>query len=181
MQALDIIRSEFKDHRIEISIHHDTDMGPPWTEHDGHGEVTEWERRDKRPGELILHTDGRDKRFYDYAATMIIAKRDGWGISEKAQKEFVSKHGRQPTKGEVCHLSVMHDFEYLKRWCNDEWHWLGYTTEIITPEDERIDGDSCWGFDEQEYMVEEAQGQAEWKINELLKVAELTQIAECQP
>lgn len=181
MQALDTIKSEFRGHKIEISIHEDTDMGPPWQEHDGHGEVTNWENRDKRPGELILHTDGRSKRFYDYAATMIIAKRDGWGISEKAQKSFAAKHGRQPTKGEVCHLSVMADFEHLKGWCNDEWQWLGYTTEIITPNGERIDGDSCWGFEDQKYMVEEAQGQADWKIKEMLKVSELTQIAECVP
>lgn len=37
-------------HTLKIEVERDDDMGPPWAEHDGHGPVSEWERRDKRRG-----------------------------------------------------------------------------------------------------------------------------------
>ena len=38
-------------------------MGAPWEEHDGHGPVSEWTRRAKRPGEIVLVKDGDAARF----------------------------------------------------------------------------------------------------------------------
>lgn len=62
--------------KVYVDDHH----GAPWEEEDGHGPVTGWERRDKRPGELILAEDGRAKLFYDFAEACRIARRDGWGF-----------------------------------------------------------------------------------------------------
>ena len=39
---------------LRARIEHDSDTGAPWEEHDGHGPVSDWEVRDKLPGELIL-------------------------------------------------------------------------------------------------------------------------------
>lgn len=80
------------------------DHGAPWDEVDGYGVVSEWTTRDKRPGEFVLSKDRHSKRFYDFAATMQIAKRDGWGV---AGKTFASK-------GEQAHAAVMADFEFLR-------------------------------------------------------------------
>jgi len=44
-------------------IERDDCMREPWREHDGHGAVSDWTSRDKKPGELVLNEDGRDKRF----------------------------------------------------------------------------------------------------------------------
>lgn len=63
----------------------DNHMGEPWNEHDGHGEVSDWTTRDKRPGELELSrqgcggASGLSRRFYDFAAACRTARADGWG------------------------------------------------------------------------------------------------------
>jgi len=36
------------------------------------------------------------------------------------------------------------DFEFLKRWCNNDWHWCGYTVEI---EGFDYPHGSLWGID----------------------------------
>ena len=68
-------------------IEEDLDHGAPWIEEEGHGEVSDFERRDKAPGELVLCGDGRGRlgtdsarRFYDFAGTCKIARREGWGF-----------------------------------------------------------------------------------------------------
>jgi len=38
----------------------------------------QWENRPKRPGELILASDGRVDRFYDFQAAVKLARRDRW-------------------------------------------------------------------------------------------------------
>ena len=62
------------------TIEHDENHGAPWDECDGHGEVTDWEWRDKLPGELVLSEDRHAKRFYDFAGAVKLARRDGWGF-----------------------------------------------------------------------------------------------------
>lgn len=61
------------------TIHHDDDTGEPWKEHDGHGPVSDWTRRDKLPCELILNDDRGSKRFYNFQEACAIARRDQWG------------------------------------------------------------------------------------------------------
>ena len=65
-----------------VEFYHDNDHGAPWDEEDGHGTVSEWTTRDKLSGELVLASDRHSKRFYDFAETCRIAKRDGWRASE---------------------------------------------------------------------------------------------------
>lgn len=87
-------------------IHVDEGHGAPWEEEDGHGPVTDWERRDKRPGELVLADDGRAKLFYDFAEACRIARRDGWGTApgrlEYAEIEggWIA-HFRNPSNGKL--------------------------------------------------------------------------------
>lgn len=53
----------------------------PWDDCDGHGPVSDWTRRDKLPGELVLCSSSNHARFYDYAEACKIALRDQWGVS----------------------------------------------------------------------------------------------------
>lgn len=179
---------EYKGHTITIDIHYDEYNGAPWEEHDGHGSVSEWrrhdagmERSDKAPGELVLVQDGRSARFYDFAGAMQIAKRDGWGIDEKRKAELARKLGRPPTAGEIRHAAVMQDFEYLRGWANNEWHWLGYTSTITSPDGEIIDSDSCWGYDDHEYMITEASGNLRAEVERMITTAMESQHAENCP
>jgi hypothetical protein len=60
-------------------VHHDSDMGAPWEAHDGHGPVSDWTTRAKRPGEMILNSDRDSHRYYDFAAAVRIARAESWG------------------------------------------------------------------------------------------------------
>ena len=66
---------------FRVSIEVDYTMGEPWKEHDGHGIVSDWESRPKRPGEVIIASNRGSALFYDLQATQAIAVRDGWSIA----------------------------------------------------------------------------------------------------
>lgn len=117
-----------------IRIDPDDSMGEPWKEHDGHGIVSEWTRRDKRPGERVLAEDRGSYRYYDFAESVRIARRDGWGAEE----------GK--TLRERAALAAERDFARLKAWCNDEWGWVGVVVEIERPDGWRM-ATSLWGIE----------------------------------
>lgn len=106
---------EYNDKAYLVEWVYDEHCGPPWENSDGHGVVSDWVTRDKKPGELVLAEGRGRRRYYDLAATMKIAKRDGWNAEPY----------EWPTKNEQAHAAVMADYEYLRRWCNDEWHYCG--------------------------------------------------------
>ena len=100
-------------YRVTISMHVDQDMGPPWEEHDGHGEVSEWTARDKRPGEWKLCTDRRSARFYDAAGAIQKAKDEGWGLCDGDKAALAVKLGKPVeslTRGEIVTEAVRRDF-----------------------------------------------------------------------
>jgi len=99
-----------------VELWRDEDMGPPWKEHDGHGVVSDWTGRAKAPGELVLAEDRGMRRYYDFAESVQIAKRDGW---DTPPYDKADSPGRKAAK------AARADYEYLRRWCNDDWHWCG--------------------------------------------------------
>lgn len=102
--------------RFVAEIEQDNDMRAPWDEEDGHGPVSDWTRRSKAPGELILNKDRESYRYYDLAEATKIARKEGWGCGE-AQREDESK-------GAYAARAARHDFERLKAWCEDEWFYV---------------------------------------------------------
>ena len=124
---------------FRVSHHHDDHSGEPWKEHDGHGPVTGWEYRDKRPGELILNEDRGTKRFYDYAEACRIARRDGWNAAPY--------HIEAETPRQQAARAALADFERLRAWCNDEWHWCGVVVTLLDDDGEEVDSTSLWGID----------------------------------
>lgn len=110
-----------KGHKFKVVIEYDNCMAPPWENCDFHGVVVERAiTSEKSPHELSMG----DGYFYDLKATAEIAKRDGWGPSEKAVKSFVKDRGREPTNKEKRMLAIEDDFKRLKGWVNDEWHYV---------------------------------------------------------
>ena len=61
--------------RTEYDEHH----GTPWENEDGHGAVSDWTRRKKLPGEIVLAEDRGSYRYYDYAEACKIARKEAWG------------------------------------------------------------------------------------------------------
>jgi hypothetical protein len=117
----------------------DGDIGPPWKEHDGHGPVSDHKHHPfgygskppKAPGERILYWDRGYYRTYDVAEATRIAKRDGWGLGEKALAELTKRLGRKPTRKQIVAEAVERDFDYLRGWCTDEWSWMSVGVEEV--------------------------------------------------
>jgi len=120
-----------------VRYDYDQDYGAPWENCDGHGPVSEWTSRDKAPGERILSEDRGSRRYYDYAEAMRIAKREGWDAEPY----------RTGTKGERARRAVDRDFEFLRAWCNDEWHYIGVMVTVFHNGIE-IAEDSLWGIED---------------------------------
>lgn len=107
------------------------DMGAPWDNSDCHGPVSKWERRSKRPGERILNSDRRAYRFYDF---------------QQAVKDAVKVWGCKPGPDAV--EAVERDFEYLRRWCADQWFYCGIRVTLLDDKGEKTDIDaSMWGIE----------------------------------
>jgi hypothetical protein len=92
--------------RCDVVAHVEQDghITTPWDEYDGLGTVTEWVRRDKRPGEKILTTDRQYRRYYDYAGAVANARRE-W-----------------PTSAEAV-AAVDREYDVWRAWCAQEWYY----------------------------------------------------------
>lgn len=139
---------EHRGYTFRVRYPRDEDMGEPWKEHDGHGIVSEWTRREKRPGERILIEDRGSRRYYAVAASTRIARRDGWGCGEPSHTHL--------TRGDEIVCAVEQDYQHLRAWCQDEWHWIGV---VVTLQDyEPEERESVWGIEssEEQYLTETA-------------------------
>jgi len=101
-----------------VDYPYDEDTREPWKECGGHGVVSDWTTRKKRPGERVLNADSSScsYRYYDVAETTKIAIRDGWGVKDGPREGETAK--------QYATRAVDADFEYLRAWCNDEWHYV---------------------------------------------------------
>jgi len=64
---------------FRVRTEYDEDHGTPWENECGHGPVSDWTSRGKLPGELVLCEDRGSYRYYDYAETCKIARKEAWG------------------------------------------------------------------------------------------------------
>lgn len=111
----------------------DQDSGAPWDECDGHGVISDWTTRSKRPGERVLSEDGRSRRYYDVTATLAIARRDGWGTGD----------GRKPKESARQYVAraVDADFTYCHGWANEYWHYLCVVVSLAS--DKQVSTSLC--------------------------------------
>lgn len=112
---------------FRATVRYDEGMREPWKEHDGHGIVSDWVSRDKRARERVLKSDGQWKRYYDFAGSVAIALKDGWG-------------GEGRTKREKAADAVDRDYKRLKAWCDDEWYWVYVTVGLLDVEGHAVPG-----------------------------------------
>lgn len=162
---------------FRFNTEHDTDAEAPWDREDGHGPVSDQRYHPfgmgsnppKAPGERILYWDRGYFRAYDWAEAMKIAKRDGWGLGADDIAKLAHRLGRVPTNGDIAAEAVHRDFERLRRWCGDQWRYVGVIVTLMVEDDDGelvdYDGplrakfmDSLWGVedDEAEYLEETA-------------------------
>lgn len=105
---------------ITARIEHDADQGAPWENEDGHGPVTDWTHRAKRPSERILCEDRGARRYYDIAEAVKIAGRDGWDAPPYGEGD----------KGKRVVRAVEADFQRLRGWCEDHWTYVGVVLSV---------------------------------------------------
>ena len=168
----------------------DNTLREPWSECDGHGEVTEWTALPKSPGQLVLCEDHQYKRYYDFQGACEIARRDGWGYSpapikthqssgnhwyarfgdvtfdkphgdggvtgigpdeNSAVRDLYRQHRETMTPREYAARAARADYEYLRKWCNDEWSYVGVVVR-------RADACPCCGETESLWGVESNAG-----------------------
>lgn len=136
---------------FHVSTEDDYDTGAPWENAEGHGTVSEWTRRRKRAGELVLNNSHGDKRYYDFAEACRIALRDGWDHAESRVEG--------ETKRQKAARAAMADFEYLRSWCQDEWRYVGVIVTLLDDDGELTDvSDSLWCVEDRDpnYVAEVA-------------------------
>jgi hypothetical protein len=107
---------------FRVDIECDEDMRPPWEENDGHGVVTEWTRREKKPSERILSSDRGVFRYYDFAASVGLSKAGGWGVPDPFGK----------SKGQIANEAAELDFKRLKDWCEARWWYVYVVVTLLT-------------------------------------------------
>src|SRR4051812_45865317 len=116
------ISAEVDGFALTATIHRDDDSGSPWESEDGHGPVSDWTSRPKRPGERVVTEGPFQKRYYDLEAATALALKDGWGVTGGRHKG--------ETKRAYAARAAEHDFEVLKAWCNDEWWYVGVAVTV---------------------------------------------------
>ena len=113
---------------------YDHDAGAPWDNSDCHGPVSDWTTRNKKPGERVLNQDRGSFRYYDF---------------QQAVQDAVKVWGVKPGPDAV--EAVEKDFQYLKDWCNDRWHYCGIIVAWVDPDAPVfVDSDisaSLWGIE----------------------------------
>lgn len=132
------------DREFTVTFPRDDDHGAPWKEDDGHGIISQWTTRAKRPGERVLAVDHDQKMFYDFAATLKVALRDGWGVEGGMEST--------ETKRQYAVRAVDADYEFCRGWAADEWQYVGV---VVRCEDEE---ESIWGIESvsDDYLTETA-------------------------
>lgn len=145
---------------LTARIEPDPYMGPPWQEHDGHGPVSDWTRRAKAPGELVLCSDRGSHCYYDYAGACEIALRDGWGAP-----------GASGTPRQRAAMAARADYERLRDWCEDRWHWVGVVVEASRA-GVKLGHASLWGIesDAGDYLADVAAGLADEAIADAAEI-----------
>lgn len=154
---------------VRVNVERDDCMGEPWKEHDGHGPVSEWRRMEsKSAGERVLCQDRSQARFYDFAAAVKIARKDGWGFSgmgewNSKKKKFVySPEALKMSPGERAAKAAESDFDRLRCWCAGDWYWISIGVEVSRA-GRVLDTDYCGGIESdgdywREHAAEVAQG-----------------------
>ncbi len=110
----------------------------PWNNEYGHGPVSDWEHRSKKPGEMILNSYRGSHRFYDFAQAVKTARVEGWGTEPYGT--------RKP--GERAHAAAMADYDRMRQWCTDQWHYCGIVVTLLDADGKPDSVDaSLWGIE----------------------------------
>ncbi len=155
---------EFHGLSVRIEYLSYSDMAYPWVEYDGCGVIREvcsyYGRPDKKPGEVIIYSDGGNYFIYDFQATTKKAKSEGWGVSDLDTTGM--------SKKQITRESVLRNMEYCRKFLNGDLFYIGIKCTVLDYDGSETEHeDSCWGFEygywgeDSEYADKEAESMAE--------------------
>ena len=128
-------------YEFKIVNEQDIDL-TPWEFCDNEADlITDWTLRDKKPGEMILNTDGKFKRFFDYRAACKYALKYQLGSRDALPGD---------TKKQIASKAALNLFNYLRSWCNDEWTYRHISITLIDPDTNQETDfiESCGGIED---------------------------------
>jgi len=154
--------------RVEYEYDHDADY--PWENAASYyqGIVSDWTTRDKRPGELLLCESRGFKRYYDFQGSLKRAKDEDWdSVSLLPKKE----------RGIELVCLVREDYERIRDWCNDKWHYMGIVAFPLTADGDelRSQEQSTWGI-ESDTDPAFIQEQTAWLLSDVGANAQLHEV-----
>ena len=130
------------DYRIEYHVDDISDA--PWDNSDGYGNVTRVNVNrctghiDKKPGQVVLYQGNRNEwsYLYDFADAVKIAKRDRWNAEPYDAPDAAVR-------------AVNADMDFLRRWCANEWHYMGIVVFPLTEDGDELRSKSVslWGIE----------------------------------
>ncbi len=114
--------------RYRARFYYDSDMRAPQYEHDGHGVVTEqgFDLRDPEVNELIAESATDDMAMRMPLFKLLHAGRGHFLYYDTVASinKAINEWGCTP---EEAPAAVEHDYEYLREWYQDDWHWMYIT------------------------------------------------------
>ncbi len=98
----------------------------PWEFCDNEADlITDWTRRDKKPGEMVLCKDHGYNRFFDYQKACKFALKEQWGSRNSLPTD---------TKKQIASKAALNLFNYWRSWCHDEWAYRYISITLIDPD-----------------------------------------------
>lgn len=136
--------------KIKVEIEYDRDSGPPDKEGDGHGETYRkagYNYPDEHEREWELWSGHYEWLIYDFKASMKKALKEDWDAPPY----------KTGSKQEQALRAVKADYEFLRRYYNDDWWYVGMIVTLLDEDDNELGQDSCWGFDSgsMDYITEQ--------------------------
>lgn len=134
------------------SLYADDTRETPWEHSEGHGPVRYDTARSKHEGERVMGDVDRGgcAWLYDVQAAIALAHKDGWGVGDDEIAALTKKHGRAPTRGEIVARAVEKDFDFLRGWCNDDWHYCGVAVQALDADGKPMGDEfehALWGIE----------------------------------
>lgn len=135
-------------HEFRLRVMADDTSEAPWERCDGHGPVRCGSSSDKRPGERLLCSSHHSRWYYDWQAACKLARKDGWNTKPYDAPNQIER-------------AVQADFDYLRRWLNNDWCYIGVCVELLDEDgDPATDkyANAVWGIESEsdEYIAEVA-------------------------
>lgn len=84
--------------------------------------------------------------FFDRANNLTAITSYWHDCPNAARSQLYALHRETMTAREYAALAAWQDYERLRDWCNDQWHYCGITVTVTAPDGESV-SDSTWGME----------------------------------